>query len=147
MLSGCYVIQSPNSEPIGANVKIELDSDGGTTYRIDAYSAGSVVIGEQHYNTSLIVSPDQVISDWAPEAFDDLAAHHMETLAAMEPEIIVIGTGQRLRFPSAEVLTPLLKQEIGYEIMDTGAACRCYNILVGEGRRVIAALLMIEEER
>lgn len=146
MLSGCYVIQSSNADHSGVNVKIELDSDGGATYRIEAYSTGSIVIGERHYNTSLIVSPEQIISDWEPASFTDLAAHHMGSVVAMEPEVVVIGTGSRLRFPGTEILEPLLEQEIGYEIMDTGAACRAYNILVGEGRKVVAALLMIEEK-
>lgn len=126
-------------------MKIELDSNANSQHHIASYGAGSVVIGEQHYSTSLIVSPDRIIPDWEPECFDDLAAHHLETVVTMQPEIVVIGTGRSLRFPAPEVLEPLLKQEIGYEIMDTGAACRCYNILTTEGRRVIAALLMIEQ--
>lgn len=126
------------------SVKIELDNQAHDDNRIEAYSAGTVVIAEQHYNTSLIVSPVQVISDWPPQTFEDLAAHHLDTVVTLEPEIVVIGTGQYLRFPQADVLSPLLNNDIGYEIMDTGAACRCYNILVAEGRRVVAALLMIE---
>lgn len=125
-------------------VKIELDNPAGNDNRIEAYSAGSVVIAEQHYNTSLIVSPAQVISDWPPQVFEDLAAHHLDAVVALEPEIVIVGTGQHLRFPAAEILSPLLNNDIGYEIMDTGAACRCYNVLTAEGRRVAAALLMIE---
>lgn len=125
-------------------MKIELDSDTGSAQRIDAYDAGGFVVGERHYNTSLIVSAGQVISDWPPERFSELAATHLEPVLALDPEIVVIGTGQRLRFPEADFLDPLMARNIGYEIMDTGAACRSYNILLGEGRRVVAALLLIE---
>ena len=146
MLSGCYVIsESEYSFLRGTRVKIELDSNADSQHHIASYSAGSVVIGEQHYNTSLIVSPERIITDREPANFDDLAAHHMETVVSLQPEIVVVGTGRSLRFPGTDVLEPLLKREIGYEIMDTGAACRCYNILTTEGRRVIAALLMIED--
>ncbi len=128
-------------------MKIELDSNAEAHHHIASYSAGSVVIDEQHYNTSLIVAPDRIISDWEPVCFGDLAASHLDTVVSLQPEIAVIGTGRALYFPTAEVLEPLLKQEIGYEIMDTGAACRCYNILATEGRRVVAALLMIEDDQ
>ncbi|MDZ7736102.1 MAG: Mth938-like domain-containing protein [Gammaproteobacteria bacterium] len=116
-------------------MKIELDSNADVQRHIASYSAGSVVIGERHYNTSLIVSPERIVDDWGPEDFTDLAAHHLETVVSLQPEIVVIGTGRALHFPAADVLEPLLKREIGYEIMDTGAACRCYNILTTEGRR------------
>ena len=145
MLTGCYVIsERAHSFCSGIHVKIELDSNAEIQHHIASYSPGSVVIDEQHYNTSLIVSPERVIAEWEPANFTDLAAHHMESVIALQPEIVVLGTGRHLRFPATDVLEPLLKQEIGYEIMDTGAACRCYNILTTEGRRVIAALLMIE---
>jgi len=128
-------------------LKIELDSNTAEQHYIASYGAGSVVVGEQHYNTSLIVTPDRIISEWEPDCLADLAAHHLQEIVELQPEIVVIGTGRSLQFPAAEVLEPLLKREIGYEIMDTGAACRCYNILSGEGRRVIAALLMIEGDQ
>lgn len=126
------------------NVKIELDSQADAGNRIEAYSPGQVVIAEQHYNTSLIVSPGQLISDWPPQQWSDLAAHHLDAVIELQPEIIIIGTGQHLHFPANDVLQPLLNGEFGYEIMDTGAACRCYNVLATEGRNVVAALMMIE---
>jgi len=125
-------------------VKVELDSNSDNYHHIGSYSAGTVVIGEQHYNTSLIVTPDRIIPDWEPISYRDLDAAHLDTVVSLQPEIVIIGTGSALRFPSPDVLKPLLEQDIGYEIMDTGAACRSYNILVSEGRWVIAALMMIE---
>lgn len=127
-------------------MKVELDNNSDNHHHIGSYSAGTVVISEQHYNTSLIVSPDRIITDWEPVSYRDLDAAHLDTVVSLQPEIVVIGTGSVLRFPSTDVLQPLLEREIGYEIMDTGAACRSYNILVSEGRWVIAALMMIESE-
>ena len=65
-------------------------------------------------------------------------------LVGHKPEVVLLGTGARLRFPPAAVLAPLTRAGIGVEVMDTAAACRTYNILAGDGRRVVAALLMIE---
>jgi uncharacterized protein len=66
-------------------------------------------------------------------------------LAELESEVVLIGTGKSLRFPRSELIAPLMASGTGFEIMDTAAACRTYNILMGEGRRVSAALLMIED--
>lgn len=125
-------------------MKIELDDHAAEHYWIHEYGPGSVTISEQNYTTSLIVCPERIISDWPPQVFTDLSALHLEAIAELQPELVILGTGQDLHFPSAEVLEPLLAKSIGFEIMDTGAACRSYNILVSEGRRVVAGLLMIE---
>lgn len=125
-------------------MKLELETHTEQHYRINAYHPGSVVINEQHYTTSLILSPERLVSDWPPQVFSDLTAQHLEAVLELQPELIILGTGLNLQFPSAEVLDPLLARSIGFEIMDTGAACRSYNILMGEGRRVVAGLLMIE---
>ncbi len=111
---------------------------------ISHYEAGKVVVNEEHLTRACIVSPRQLLREWGPEGFDALARGHMEHLVALDPELVVLGTGTRQRFPSPDLLRPLLEAGIGVEVMDTGAACRTYNILVGEGRRVAAALLMIE---
>ena len=123
-----------------------LDFDRGIGNAGTSYSFTSQLTEVDVDTETGIVTPERIIADWEPANFDDLAAHHMETVVSLQPEIVVVGTGRRLRFPATDVLEPLLKKEIGYEIMDTGAACRCYNILTTEGRRVIAALLMIEEQ-
>jgi len=68
----------------------------------------------------------------------------MEQIMSLDPEIVILGTGRELHFPAESITRPLAENNIGLEIMDTGAACRSYNFLVGEGRRVVAALLMIE---
>ncbi|MEJ2699077.1 MAG: Mth938-like domain-containing protein [Desulfuromonadales bacterium] len=127
-------------------MKIELDDNPLGNYRIDSYSRDGLVISETRYTGSVIVMPDSIIDDWPPRCFADLAVQHVQTLADLGPEILLLGTGARLRFPEQHILAPLTFGNIGYEIMDTGAACRAYNFLSAEGRRVVAALLQISEE-
>jgi uncharacterized protein len=124
-------------------MKIELDIQTAGN-RIQSYGAGQVTINETIYTASLLLAPDHVIADWPPQTFADLAPQHLAAVAALLPEIVLLGTGRILRFPDDQILAPLIDNDIGYEIMDTGAACRSYNILMSEGRRVVAALLMIE---
>jgi uncharacterized protein len=125
-------------------MKIELDIQTAGN-RIQSYAAGSITVNETIYTASLLLAPDRLIADWPPQTFADLAPQHLATVAALQPEIVLLGTGRILRFPDDQILAPLIDNDIGYEIMDTGAACRSYNILMSEGRRVVAALLMIRE--
>jgi uncharacterized protein len=117
----------------------EFDTDAGPL--IEAYGPGRVRIQGQDYQRSLAVTAGQVLSDWGPPGFEALASAHFEALAALAPQVVVLGTGARQRFPDPALYAALLAQGIGVEIMDTGAACRTYNILAGEGRRVVAALI------
>lgn len=117
----------------------ELETDAGPL--IEAYEPGQLRIQGQHYRGSLAVTPGRVLSDWGPTGFDALEPAHFEAIAALEPQVVVLGTGDRQRFPDPALYAVLLTQGIGLEIMDTGAACRTYNILAGEGRRVVAALI------
>jgi len=80
--------------------------------------------------------------DWNCSHFDDLTTEHFALLAAAQPELVIFGSGTRLRFPPPAFLRTLMDQRIGLETMDTLAACRTYNILAGEGRRVLAALII-----
>lgn len=125
-------------------MKMHLETGEGQNI-VRTYAPGSVTINQDVYHQSLIVTPQTVVSDWAPQDFHSLAADDFARLAALEPEIALLGTGTRLRFPKPELLRSLVEAGIGLEVMDTAAACRTYNILMGEGRRVAAALLMIEE--
>ena len=78
---------------------------------------------------------------WGADDFDALSADHFATLAALAPELVIFGSGSRLRFPKPVLLQPLMVRRIGFETMDTAAACRTYNVLLAEGRAVVAALL------
>ena len=124
-------------------MRFQLET-GGQANLIRTYAAGRIVVNQESYTHSLIVLPQQIIADWGPQHFKTLAPAHFDTLAALNPEVVLLGTGQRQRFPRAELLTSLVTAGIGWEVMDTAAACRTYNILMGEGRNVAAALLMIE---
>lgn len=112
-------------------------------YLIRAYAAGRITVNEDALTRSLIVSAEQLIRDWEPQQFEELTAVHLQTVIELRPEILLLGTGARLRFPHPSLLAELHNHGIGIEVMDTAAACRTYNILVSEGRRVAAALLMI----
>lgn len=126
-------------------MKLHLDS-GDAGYLVTHYGPGRIVVDQEHLTRACVVAPRQVLRDWGPADFAQLSQRHIHAVVALEPELVVLGTGARQRFPSAELLRPLLEAGIGVEVMDTGAACRTYNILVGEGRRVAAALLIIEED-
>ncbi len=123
---------------------IQLET-GGQANLIRTYATGQIIVNQDSYTCSLIVLPGQIIADWPPQRFEELALTHLETLVPLSPELVILGTGRRQRFPRAELLAPLVGAGIGWEVMDTGAACRTYNVLMGEGRNVAAALLMIEE--
>ena len=109
---------------------------------ITAYGAGHVDINRQRHEASLVLLPDQLHTGWAAGGFDALGASDFQLIAALAPEIFLLGTGARQRFPAPALLRPLIEARIGYEIMDLAAACRTYNVLMLEGRRVAAALLL-----
>lgn len=127
-------------------VKLDLESGGNRRNQIRSYGPGHIVVGNVTYVHSLLLTPDDLIDTWPPQTFEDLLPVHFEAIAALEPELVLVGTGKRLRFPQAGILAPLSSRNIGVEIMDTGAACRSYNFLAGEGRRLAAALLMVESQ-
>jgi uncharacterized protein len=119
---------------------LDTNEDG---YAIQRYDVGEIVIQEARFQESLILLPDQIVTDWPPSSVEDLQQEDLQRLADFSPEIILLGTGQKQHFPHPSLLQPLMQARIGIEVMDTAAACRTYNILMGEGRRVAAALFMI----
>ncbi len=108
---------------------------------VTAYGAGYVEINRQRHAGAVLVRPEGEILPWAPAAFEALTAADFEALLAQRPELIVLGTGDRQRFPHPRLVAALTSERIGVEVMDTQAACRTYNILMSEGRKVLAALL------
>ncbi len=125
-------------------MKLQFD-DNAAVYRISSYQKGSVVVNEEVLVGSFILMPKTLIRDWPPQNFDTLQRDHFQSVARLEPEIVLFGSGARQRFPAAEITRPLIEARIAVEVMDTGAACRTYNILSSEDRSVAAALLMIED--
>ncbi len=109
---------------------------------ITGYGEGYVMVNRQRFERSLVVLPERLLLDWPPNRFDELAPEHFAALAGLDREIILLGTGARLRFPRPEIIQPLMRSGVGVEVMDVQAACRTYNILLAEDRRVAAALLL-----
>jgi uncharacterized protein len=108
---------------------------------IRAYRAGELKINDAVFRDPVIVSASAIAP--GPE-IDDIGAlrpEHAAALLAFEPELVLLGTGVRQQFPDPEFGTQFLRAGIGFEVMDTGAACRTFNVLVAEGRRVAALLL------
>ena len=105
------------------------------------YGEGYVMVNKQRHEQSLVVLRDRVLTDWPPAGFDDLDAGDFALLAELKPEIVLLGTGERLRFPRPELTRALMEARIGLEVMDIQAACRTYNFLAAEERKVAAALL------
>jgi len=113
---------------------------------ISRYDARHVMIGSTRYESSLIVLPERIETDWHPGGFDTLDEAAFAHLAALGSEILILGTGQRQRFPQPRLMKALFEARIGLEVMDLGSACRTYNILVAEHRNVAAALLFDPDE-
>ncbi len=110
-------------------------------YSIQAYDRESVTINERRYRGSLVLSADRLIEDWPvkrPEAID---AQSLECVFEQQPEVVLLGTGERQRFPPPQLQQLFVERQLGLEAMDTGALCRTFNILVAEGRRVVALIL------
>jgi len=113
----------------------------GTLNTVTAYGPGWLEVNAQRYPHALLLQPESPVQPWTPDAFEALAPEHFEPVAASGAEVVLLGTGARQRFPHPRLLASLSARGIGVEAMDTGAACRTYNILMSEGRRVLAALL------
>lgn len=129
---------------------MKLQPDHLDVQSILGYGPGWVGLGRngiaEKIEHSLVIGSGGEKFDWNCTRFEQLTAEHFALLAETKPELVIFGSGSRLRFPPPAFLGLLMAQRIGLETMDTLAACRTYNILAGEGRRVVAALL-IEAER
>ena len=121
-------------------MKLHLSNISGSN-AFTGYGEGYVMVNAQRYERSLVVLPDQLVSDWQPANFDALQVADFARLAELAPEIVLLGTGARLRFPRPELTRALMEARIGLEVMDIRAACRTFNILAAEERKVAAALL------
>ena len=122
-------------------MKLHL-SQSGNTHVFTGYGEGYVEVNGERHERSLVVMPERLWTDWDATSFEALAAGHLEALAALGREVILLGTGNLLRFPRPELMRSLNQAGIGLEVMDVPAACRTYNILVAEERKVAAALLL-----
>ena len=108
------------------------------------HGAGYVRLGVVEYRENLIVTADKIATGWASGGFDALTTEDFAAIATLEPELVIFGTGTTLRFPHARLTRALTDARIGLEVMDTPAACRTFNILAAEGRKVAAAILIAQ---
>ena len=122
-------------------MKLQSDPHSGAN-TITGYGDGYVEINKTPYAHAVVLSSDGAISEWPVQNFEGLEAKDFTQLVDLKPELILIGTGSRQCFPKPELLKGLISAKIGFEIMDSQAACRTYNILVGEGRQVLLALIV-----
>lgn len=106
-----------------------------------AYGDDHVAVNHQKYEKNLLVLPEKLLENWSTATIGTLSEADMQQLLVLDVEVILLGTGKRLRFPPPSLMHPFAASGIGLEIMDLQAACRTYNILATEGRKVAAALL------
>jgi uncharacterized protein len=124
-----------------SHLKLHLASAAGR-HHFTGYGPGYVVVDGTRYERSLVVLPTRIVTDWRATTFEALEAGHLDALAALDAEVVLLGTGEQLRFPRPELTRALVAARVGLEVMDVPAACRTYNILSAEERRVAAALLL-----
>jgi uncharacterized protein len=118
------------------------DEPTGGTLLIRGYEPNEVRVGETVLRQSFLISATQLVSDWNAQSIADLSLEDIEAIVALDPEIVILGSGSKQRFPETRWLANLLSRGIGCEVMDTGAACRTYNVLVSEDRKVVGALIV-----
>lgn len=111
-------------------------------YVITSYCDDSISINGKAFEQSLIITADRLIESWGPADIHSLQSEHIDEILTLRPELVLIGTGNRLIFPAIECYSALIRAGIGVDFMDTGAACRTYNILMSEDRDVVAGIIL-----
>jgi uncharacterized protein len=122
-------------------MKLHTDTNSGN-FAVTAYDKGYVQVGARKLTHSLLLMANSIDPTWGPESAEVLCGEHLTPLVDLKVDVLLLGTGSRQRFPRPELLRPLIEAGRSIEVMDTGAACRTYNILVAEGRTVAAALIV-----
>ncbi len=126
---------------------MKLHADRSSVQSITAYGDGWIAVDGESISSSVVIGSAGQRFAWPCTQFTDLGAAHFLQLAELDTELVIFGSGGALRFPTPAWLAPLMQRRIGLETMDTRAACRTYNILAGEGRKVVAALLIEVPDR
>lgn len=126
-------------------MKLQAERIEGTN-AIARHGPDGVIVNGQEHRRSVLVPWRGTVGDWPVDRFEALSAAHFEAIAALKPELVIFGSGARIRFAKPALLRPLIDARIGVETMDTPAACRTYNVLLAEGRSVVAALLFERED-
>lgn len=121
-------------------MKLDLDRNSGNLIR--SFAGDQVLVGNAIFREPVIVSMASIIADWAPPPVESLSLTDLQAAIDLEPEVILLGTGPTQLRPPAATVTAILRLGVGIEIMNTAAACRTYNVLATEYRRVVAALFI-----
>jgi uncharacterized protein len=120
---------------------MKLHPDASNAYAIQSYGPEGVVVNGQLQTMPLILCAVQGPKTWSANSYEDLTQANFDELLAFQPELVIFGSGNRIKFPAPRLLQGLIHKGIGVDTMDNGAACRTFNVLAGEGRRVLMALL------
>jgi len=126
---------------------MKLQPDQFDVQAITGYGPGWVGVNGEKVTHSVIVASSGERIDWNASRFEDLGPEHFARIAELKAEVAIFGSGTRIRFPKPVWLKPLIDKQVGLETMDTAAACRTYNILAQEGRRVAVALLIEPQQQ
>lgn len=121
---------------------MQLDKEHGFGNIIRSFSPGCVHVNNGVFTNHVIVSTDTIIENWTPADIMELSIADFADALNESPELIVFGTGTTQIFPPGTLMTDIMRRGIGFEVMDTGAACRTFNVLAAERRSVVAALLV-----
>lgn len=121
---------------------MQLDRENTTANQIRRFTGAEIYVADQVLQRTCIVSADRLITDWVPPPVAALSVGDLEVAMGLQPEVILLGTGRRQLFPSPALITAVLTRGIGFEVMDTAAACRTFNILAADYRRVVAVLYL-----
>ncbi len=131
-----------------ADITMKLHHSDTQKYQtITGYDQTGVEINAQRYNYSLVVLPEMPPRAWNAPTFESLTVEHFDLIGADDPDVVILGTGARQRFIHPRLTAALTLRRIGVECMDSQAACRTYNILMGEGRKVALALIIDTAEQ
>jgi len=121
---------------------MQLDLEKNSGIFIRSFSPGELRVNDQIIAGPVILTPEDIIVDWRPPSIDALSIADFDAALAIGPELILFGTGARHTFPPVTLFTEIMRAGIGFEAMGTAAACRTFNVLTAEGRRVAAALIV-----
>jgi len=124
---------------------LKLHADAPTLLStVTGYGPGFIEVNRSRHQGHLLLMPDAPAQPWQAAGFEALRREDFDALLALRPEVVLLGTGRRQRFPHPRLTAGFARSGVGFEVMDTAAACRTYNILMSEGRRVLAAFLQEE---
>lgn len=113
-----------------------------SAYYVRGIAADVILVADRELRASFVLAPDRLVEDWPVTDVSALTPTMVDPILALEPEVVLLGSGVRMRFPSQQVLAAFLTRGIGVEVMDNAAAARTFNVLAQEGRKVVAAFIM-----